>query len=328
MHKLFTTFIIVLLLQAPMMAQDKSDPSTEFANLKSSFETYSMEKNVYKDLKETAQFIDEFLTKVKFEYLSSCKHNMLPRVICKYDSIPISTSALLYNGNKADTIYFDSGVWIISDTIPNEMNFNLLCFDRGINVKNRLANKLANDIKMKHMVTIKENPGSLYFVAADSLYYAAISSKRIPAFKILSNSPLLNYATCLKTILNASGLDVTYDDIIHNYLSTVIDDERVPMVGCDGVIGGHRIETIFIPKECCNVSEIVEELIRERFMIVIDRGGNASLLTAISMRKETDYEPTAVRIRIPSLDDGQQRKQIDWTDFVNGLATLVKVNIY
>ena len=117
----------------------------------------------------------------------------------------------------------------------------------------------------------KKNSGSrdsLFFVKGEDLYYAAITSKDIPPFDILSNHQIINYASCLKTILQVSGVKAAYDEIIRKYLSTSIDKHVVPLQNRSKKIGGRKVLTTFVPQSEFNAQMIVDELLKKQLMIL------------------------------------------------------------
>ena len=168
---------------------------------------------------------------------------------------------------------------------------------------------------------------TLFFVKDEGLYYAAIASKDIPPFDILSNHQIINYASCLKAILQASGVKATYDEIIRKYLSTSIDKQVVPLQNRSKKIGGRRVLTTFIPQSEFDAQTIVNELLKKQMMIAIEKGGNVGLLTTISLANVNGYQPAYVRMRLPVLTKDEQRVQMSWKDFSHRAVPLVKVEI-
>ena len=86
--------------------------------------------------------------------------------------------------------------------------------------------------------------------------------------------------------------------------------------------------TTFVPQTKVQATDIVNELLKERFMITIDKDGNVGLLTAIALTGEQDYQPVHVRMRLPTMEKDEQRVQMSWRDFCNRMVVLVKVDIY
>ena len=155
-----------------------------------------------------------------------------------------------------------------------------------------------------------------------------IESKKIPAFSILSNSEVINYASCLKAILKASNIEASYDEIIGQYMNTTIDERFVSTKNNNNTIANRKVITTFIPQTKVEATDIVNELIKERFMIAIDKDGNIGLLTAIALTGEKNYQPVHIRQRIPSMQKEKQRVQMSWSEFYNSIVALVKVDIY
>lgn len=172
-----------------------------------------------------------------------------------------------------------------------------------------------------------DSKDTLFFVKEEGLYYAAIASKDIPPFDILSNHQIINYASCLKAILQASGVKATYDEIIRKYLSTSIDKQVVPLQNRSKKIGGRKVVTTIIPQSEFDAQTIVNELLKMQMMIVIDKDGNVGLLTTIALSGGNGYQPVYVRMRLPVLAKDEQRVQMSWKDFSLRVVTLVKVEI-
>jgi len=311
-----------------LFAQSVNGPSQTFSELKSAL----VSARNGKEVKETTRQLDEFLTHVKIERSGSASHNEVPSLSCYYDSSPLSTSAILRQGTKNDTIQFQNGQWNITKEMMSDMEIDLLCFEQTLSGENKGVSKALGTLAKKHTYKMNEEllgkRKTLFFVKNEGLYYAAIESKKIPAFAILSNSEVLNYASCIKAILKASCIDATYDEIIGQYLKTTIDEGFVPTKGCDNIIVGRKVVTLFIPQNKITANAIAEELLRDRFLIAIDNSGNVGLLTAIALSGESDYEPTHVRLRMPMLSADNQRVQMSWRDFSKRVVALVKVDIY
>lgn len=169
---------------------------------------------------------------------------------------------------------------------------------------------------------------SLFFVKGENLYYAAIESKDIPPFHILSNHQVINYASCMKVILQKAGMEVPYAQLINKYLSSSIDSLSVPEKNRSRKIHGHRVITTYMPCTSSDASQVVSELLQKRMMIAIDKSGHVGLLTAIAMTAEPDPQPVHVRLRMPMLPNEEQRVQMSWRDFCNQFNQLVKVCLY
>lgn len=314
-----------------LFAQTEREPSQEFSLLKKSYLTASKEKKTSKQLKELANRIDEFLSHVKIEKSSETCHNMIPYLTCTYDNYPLTIPACLKSSSQVDTILFQDGRWYLPDNIAEDIEIDILA--HGMDINSKTAKKIMKTIENKHRFKIEEcflNKGdSVFFVKDENLYYVAIESKKIPTFDILSNNGVINYASCLKAILKASDINVTYDEIIRNYLCTTIDERFVPAVNTSNILAGRKVVTELIPQTNLDVTALVNELIKERFLITIDQNGNLGLLTAIAMTGETDYQPVYVRIRMPMMTgQEEQRVQMSWNDFYNHLFALMKVRIF
>lgn len=323
-------FTIMAVVYISSFAQVKQDPLQEFTQLKKAFVLASRDTKNSKQIKEIINRIDEFLSHVRIERSNNLIHNMMPYLTCSYDNQPFSVSAYLKSEAKVDTITFQCGRWYISNDMIDGVEIDILSPDMVINDKS--AKKLMRKIVNKHLFKLDGDlsgkKGSLFFVKEENLYYAAIESKKIPAFLILSNSEVINYASCLKSILKASNIDVTYEEIIRQYMDITIDEQFVPTKNVHGILAGRKIVTTFISNIEYDAATIVNELIKERFMIAIDKDGNIGLLTAIALIGESDYQPTYIRLRMPILSKEDQRVQMSWRDFRNRTIALVKVDIY
>jgi len=240
--------------------------------------------------------------------------------------------AILRHGTTADTIQFQEGRWYITKDLSPDMEIDLICVENAVGASNKEVKKAVGALRKKYTYPIGEElagkKGSLFFVKDENLYYAAIESKMIPAFSILSNSEVINYASCLKAILQASGIEASYDEIIRQYLNTTIDEKFVPTKNKSNTIAGEKIVTTIVPQTKVEAVDIVNELIKDRFLIAIDKNGNVGLLTAIALTGERDYHPVHVRMRLPMLVKDEQRVQMSWKDFCDQIAALAKVDIY
>lgn len=325
--------IIIILLTSmtsslTLFAQSEDAPSQMLSELKTNFISATDKKII----KGAALQLDEFLSHVKIEKDTSTAHNMIPCICCYYDSMPLSTSAILRIGTKNDTIQFYNGLWCSSEEFPSGMEVDLLCFENALG-NNNVTKKTLETLRKKHRYKMNENqPGTrkmLFFVKEENLFYAAIESRKIPAFTTISDNKTINYASCLNTILKASGVEVTCDEIIKQYLKTKENKQLDSTKSYISVIKGRNIVTTFIPQNEIDVMTLINELIRERFMIAIDKDGNVGLLTAIALsRNMNDFQPAHVRLRAPILSIDNQRIQKSWNDFYEHLDTLVKVDIY
>lgn len=311
-----------------LLAQSVNDPTQTISELKSALVCARNGKEV----KEATRQLDEFLTHVRIGRDCSVSHNMMPSLSCYYDSLPLSTSATLRQGAKTDTIQFQNGQWCITKELMTDMEIDLLCFEQVLGSGNKAVSKALGTLANKHTYKMNEEllgkRKTLFFVKDEGLYYAAIESKKIPTFAILSNNEVLNYASCIKAVLRASGIDANYDEIIGQYLKTSIGEGFMPTKGCNNIIAGRKVVTSFIPQSRINANAIVDELLRDRFLIAIDNGGNVGLVTAIALSGESNYEPTHIRQRMPMLSTDNQRVQMSWCDFSKRVVALVKVDIY
>ena len=325
-------FIIIImnlcLTQTILFAQSADDLSRQFAKLKKGV----AEASTGKQLQDASRQLDAFLSQMSIGRSDGGSHNTIPFLCCHYEHTPLTTSAILRYGTKIDTIYFQNGRWYIAKDLSSDMEIDLVCVESGGGSNSKRNQKAMGAMRKKYTYQLGEELAgkkrTLFYVKEENLYYAAIESKKIPAFSILSNSELINYASCLKTILKVSGIEASYDEIIRQYLNTTIDEKFVPTKDSNNTIVGRKVVTTFVPPTKAEATDIVNELLKERFMIAIDKDGNVGLLTAIALTGENDYQPVHVRMRLPALTKEEQRVQMSWKDFSNRIVALVKVNIY
>lgn len=315
-------------MQTTLFAQSTTDISQQFAELKKGM----AEASKGKQMKDASRLLDAFLSHTYIGRSDGDGHNMMPILICRYGNTPLTTPAILRCGIEADTIQFHNGKWYITKELSPDMEIDLLCFEKTVGSPNKQLHRTIGAMKKKYTCQIGKElagkKGALFFVKDENLYYAAIESKNIPAFPILSNSEVINYASCLKTILQASNIEASYDEIIKQYLNTTIDEKFIPTKNNCNIIAGRKVVTTFVPQTKVNATDIVNELLMDRFMIAIDKDGNVGLLTAIALTGENDYRPVRVRIRLPTMTKDEQRVQVSWRDFSNRVVALVKVDIY
>lgn len=114
--------------QLVSFAQSINDPTQTFSELKSAL----ISARNGKEAKGAARKLDEFLTHVKIERGDSVSHNMVPSLICYYDSSLLSISATLRQGAKTDTIQFLNGQWNITKELLPDMEIDLLCFEQNL----------------------------------------------------------------------------------------------------------------------------------------------------------------------------------------------------
>ena len=328
MKKLFLIIMIQNFVWLNSFAQSADDLTQQFAKLKKD----AIEATSAKQVKEASMNLDAFLSHVYIERSNSERHNEVPFFCCRYDHTPLTISAILRDGANSDTIQFQNGRWYITKNLSDDMEIDLLCFENSIDSKNKQFQKTLGTMRKKYAYQLGDElagkNASVFFVKEENLYYAAIESKKIPAFNILSNSGIINYASCLKAILKASNVETTYDEIIGQYLNTTIDEQFVPTKNNSGMIAGRKVVTTFVPQTSLDAATIVNELAKERFVIAIDQNGNIGLLTAIAITGATDYQPVHVRMRMPMLGKEEQRIQMSWQDFNSRMIALVKVDVY
>lgn len=314
--------------QTTLFAQSADDLSRQFAELKKGV----AEASTSKQLKDASRRLDTFLSHIHIGRSDGDSHNTIPFLSCRYDHTPLTTPALLRNGATTDTIQFQDGRWYITKDLSHDMEIDLVCLENDVSSNSKPIQKTMGAIRKKYTFPVGEElagkKGSLFYVRDENLYYAAIESKKIPAFSILSNSEVINYASCLKTILKTSGIEASYDEIIRQYLNTTVDEKFVPTKNNSNTIAGRKVVTTFVPQTKLQATDIVNELLKERFMIAIDKDGNVGLLTAIALTGEQDYQPVHVRMRLPTMEKDEQRVQMSWRDFCNRMVVLVKVDIY
>lgn len=328
MKRLFMTMIILGLAHITSNAQSAEDPTQQFTKLKEGM----IEATTIKQLRDASNQLDQFLSHIYIERSDSESHNMSPFLFCRYEDIPMTMPAILKHRTETDTIQFLNGKWYITKDLSPDIEIDLICFENNYESKNKQFHKIIGNMRKKYTYQIGEKmvgkKGSLFYVKDENLYYAAIESKKIPAFSILSNSEVINYASCLKAILKASNIEASYDEIIGQYMNTTIDERFVSTKNNNNTIANRKVITTFIPQTKVEATDIVNELIKERFMIAIDKDGNIGLLTAIALTGEKNYQPVHIRQRIPSMQKEKQRVQMSWSEFYNSIVALVKVDIY
>lgn len=214
MKKLLIAVMSLILVQGILFAQSTDDVSQQFTELKKDMAG----SNTAKQVKEASRCLDTFLSHIHIGKFDSNNHNMIPFLSCRYDDIPLTTPAILRHGTTADTIQFQDGKWYITKDLSPDMEIDFLYFENNANLKNKQFQKTMKSMRKKYTYQLGDElagkNGSLFFVKNENLYYAAIESGKIPAFSILSNSEIINYASCLMAILKASNIDVSYDSII------------------------------------------------------------------------------------------------------------------
>lgn len=328
MKRLFIAIAIICLMQTTLFAQSTTEPSQQFVELKKGITKASKGKQ----MKEASKQLDAFLSHISIGRSDGNGHNIVPFLTCSYDNMPLTTPAILRCGAEVDTIQFQDGRWYITKDLSPDMEIDLVTIENGVGSNSKPIQKTMGAMRKKYTFQLGEElagkKGSLFYVRDESLYYAAIESKKIPTFSILSNSEVINYASCLKAILKASGIEASYDEIIRQYLNTTIDEKFVPTKGNQNTIAGRKVTTTFVPQTKVEATVIVNELVKERFMIAIDKDGNVGLLTAIALTGENNYQPVHVRMRLPTMAKEEQRVQMSWRDFSNRVVALVKVDIY
>lgn len=328
MKRLLLAMMVLSFVHTTSFAQLTDSLSSQFVKVKCDL----LKATTSRQMKDASKSLDAFLSHVNITRCDSNFHNQIPFLSCQYEGIPLTMSAILRQGTISDTIQFQNGRWYITKDLSQDMKIDLLCFDNNGTPNNKKLKSTIEAIKQRYTYLLgdglADKNGSLFFVRDENLYYAAIESKNIPAFDILSNNEIINYATCLKTILKASNIESSYDEIIGNYLCTTLDERHVPIKNNSRTIAGRKVETTFLPQTKIEVNEILNELVKNRFLIAIDKDGNVGLLTAIAMSGEKNYQPVHVRMRMPKLAIDEQRVQMSWRDFSNRVVALVKVEIY
>lgn len=328
MKRLLFAMMILNFVHTTSFAQLTDSLSSQFAKLKCDL----LKATTSKQMKDVSKNLDVFLSHITINRCDSDCHNQISFLSCQYEDVSLTMPAILKQGTVADTIQFQNGRWYITKELSQDMEMDLLCFDNNGIPNNKKLKSTIETIKQKYTNLLgnelADKNGSLFFVKDENLYYAAIESRKIPTFSILSNSEVINYASCLKAILKASGIDASYDEIIRQYLSITIDEKYVPTKNNSNTIAGRKVVTTFVPQTQMAATEIINELIKERFMIAIDKNGNVGLLTAIALTGESNYQPVHVRMRLPILIKDEQRVQMSWKDFSNRMVAFVKVDIY
>lgn len=303
-----------------------SKKSKEFLLLKDALSKTSYQKT--KDFLNAAKAIDSFLDNVSFSPKSKdIRHNEILSFVCFYMgeklSIPIYINDTLYATTGDGAVYCG---YLNTGTVC----LSLLSKDIAINRKNKIAVKTLNDLIKTHTQCYERKElmkrNVLFHVTNENLYYAAIPSKEIPDFDVVSNNSIVNFATCIKTILKASNIDAKYEEIIHSFLHSSLDGDFIPVSNFGDSISSKKVVVSRIPLNERQTQTIVERLCCNRFLISVDKDGTPSLLTAIALDKRNN--PVHVRLRKPNIEKGKQRLQLSWDEFSHNQSMLFDISIF
>lgn len=305
-----------------------NNPSKSYELLKEAFAeaSYLSDKNV--SLNKVYKCIQDFLTHISIDVIDK-KHNYERRFICRYDSLPLTAKGTFFCKDIENEIVFVDGLWIDNSNaiLDNEFRLSVIDSHMPINKKNKRAQSLLKKTQNEYTFTftMMDKKKELFYVKDENLYYAAILSSEIPEFDIASDHSVLNLASCVKAILKASGTEAKYEDIIHNFLHTTIDEQYIPTTNYGDTIANRKVIVETILHDDISSNLIVNELLYEKFAIAIDKEGNASLITAIAFTE--DKLPVHVRMRLPSQPKGKQKVQVGWNSFIENTAYIIKISI-
>ncbi|MBO8458960.1 MAG: hypothetical protein IAA73_01290 [Bacteroidetes bacterium] len=326
-YALNTDFDVDSLLSRVNVYVEKNKYDEALSLLKDAFITSSYSKK-NKELRKIAETLDDFLTHTTIKP-GEIRHNEVLSFICYYDSIPFE--ATLYLNDSVSLAVNNEKIYMgeyKNDT--EEIHMGLMSTQLSVNPKNKHANKTLNKLierHSKHFATKDFLQKSvLFYVKDENLYYAAIPSKEIPDFEITSDNDVINWASCIKVILQASGLDSDYEDIIHNFMHTSIDEAFLSFSNCGDSISGKKVTLNNISLEKLNAQIIVENLCYHRFLIAVDKKGKPSLITAIAL--DENHNPVHIRIRTPRFIKEEQRIQMSWQKFTQDMSMLFDLRVY
>lgn len=302
--------------------------SEAFALLKDALVKTSNLNGKKKDFTNIANEMDAFLDRISIVPKSKAvKHNEVLAFMCRYDQTPINVPVYV---NDTLVATADDGTIYLEDYNAESICISLISNHIGINKKNKYAVEVINDLVRKHTnkYIAKDlfKRSVLFYVTSENLYYAAIQSKEIPNFDIVSDNNTINLATCIKTILKASDVDAKYEEIIHDYMHTSMDAEFSPFKTYNDSISNRKVvmSRLSLNKEVAQT--IVDRLCCNRFLIAIDKKGQSSLLTAIAL--DEDKNPVHVRLRTPNIGKEEQRSQVSWNDFCQNQLILFDLNVF
>lgn len=326
-YSLNTDFDVDSLLSRVNIYVKKNKHDEALSLLKDAFITSSYGKK-NKDLKKIAEMLNVFLTHTTIKP-REIRHNEVLSFICYYDSIPFEATLYL---NDSVSLVANNGRIYMGECNNNaeEINVGIISPQLSVNPKNKHAKKILKELierHSKHFATKDFLQKSVLFhVKDENLYYAAIPSKEIPDFEITSNNDVINGASCIKVILQASGLDSDYEDIIHNFMHSSIDEVSLSFSNCGDCISGKKVSLNNMSLEKLNAQTIVENLCYHRFLIAVDKKGKPSLITAIALDK--NHNPIHIRIRTPHFIKEEQRIQMSWQKFTQDLSMLFDLRVY
>lgn len=287
--------------------------------------SFSKKKN---NIDKLSLALDSFLSNVSFIPIQSgVLHNEIPALWCKYKDTVANVAAFL-NGstllvNKNGKLYMDS-------CLHDEFSLSLFHENDGMNSQNKYAKKVETDLIKKHtkQFSIKEiyNRSTVFFVKEEGLYYAAIPSKEIPPFEILSTNNILNFASCIKVILQSSRIESDYNDIIHNFLHSSINAHNISAIHYGDSIAQIKVSITKNSNKDRYAQIITDNLCNGRYLIAMNGSGSPLLVTAIAFDEHNS--PTYIRYRSPSMETKMQFIQGSWDEFQKDISLLFEISIY
>ena len=289
-------------------------PSEAFAILKKGLSVPADRKQSDAGMEDVYSMIDDFLSHVSVEFGNGGRHNVVSRLMSRYDGILLEDNLIFFEPETDDS----KRARVSKSTFGN---------------MREEVEKSVDSILKKHSYEINNvNKSNLMYVKETGLYLVAIPSKDIPDFMFLSDNEVLNFAACLKAIIQSAGINVSYNEILGTLINSPVEEKKIRTdKNYTGILSGRKIDVQFISMEKYSLESVVSrELLDGNFLIAIGRGENTGLITYASLKKvaTNEYEPIKIRMRIPTLPKTEQRKEISWSDFkANNLAIAV-VNIY
>lgn len=295
---------------------EEKNPSEAFLILKKNIALAAEKQEGYDvNLNNLCEMLDVFLSHVSVEFGNGGKHNIVPRLISKYDGILLDDNLIVFeptDENKEET-----------RISKNTFEFYL----------NKDVEKELDCIIKKHTYkienTLKKN---LMYVKKTNLYYVAIATKDIPDFVYSSDNEVLNFAACIKAIIQSAGIDVSYNEIIGKLIDSPVEDNKIKTdKNYTGILSDRKIDVAFISMDKYSLESVVSrELLDGNFLVSVNKGENTGLVTFAALKKtsEKEYEPVSIKMRIPNLPKDKQRKEMSWKEFKENNLAIAVVNIY
>ena len=263
------------------------------------------------------------------------KGNSKDYLVCKYGDTPYTGRVLLFTKKEEYELKAFNGVCALPTIEDSVYKVQLSGFRPHCDPP-RYAARLFKQLDTSLAFEFKNERfwnRNIFYVPKDSMYWAAFKSNEIPDFEILSNSETLNLASCIKTIFDASGVNVRLEKILDDFLEAELFDPHYELTKSFEIVYysddtlSYTRNSVSVFSEPIEVQSIVFELTNGRHVIGIDKNGDPYLLTAISFTSEEDGEHAhKVKMRSPSICN-QQKIEMDWNIFTNVFDRIVIINI-